>query len=192
MSAEAKATLRAEILRRRDALPDAERASSGRRIIDTILGLPAYERSRTVLAYASFGSELRTDEFLRHALDGGKRLVLPRVESGRLVLYEVSDIGRDLAPATWGIREPVPDLCPPASPNEVDFALVPGVAFDPKCRRLGYGGGFYDRLLGAGLSDGAPTVAGAFGVQIVDEVPVDPSDIPVNAVITEAQKYHTA
>ena len=189
MSAEAKAALREEVLRRRGALPDGERASSSRRIVAAVLDLPAYERSRTVLAYASFGPELQTDGFVRRVLDDGKRLVLPRVERGGLALYEVSDPARDLAPGTWGIREPVPDRCPPVNPGGVDFALVPGVAFDPAGRRLGYGGGFYDRLLGGGLSDGARTVAGAFEIQVVQEVPVDPSDVPVDLVVTEKGIY---
>jgi 5-formyltetrahydrofolate cyclo-ligase len=71
----------------------------------------------------------------------------------------------------------------------VGFALVPGVAFDRRARRLGYGGGFYDRLLAGGLSEGTPLVSGAFELQIVDEVPTDPHDAPVDFVITEKEVY---
>ena len=128
---------------------------------------------------------MSTDEFLRRVLDDGKNLVLPQVERGGLVLYGIDDPERDLRPGTWGIREPIPERCPLADPGRIDFALVPGVAFDRSGRRLGYGGGFYDRLLGGELSDGVPFVSGAFGVQVVDEVPVDPSDVLVDVVITE-------
>ena len=189
MTSEAKARLRRAVLLRRDALPEGERALLGARIVATILALPTYEDADVVLAYASFGSELPTDELLRRVLDDGKALALPRVERGGLGLYEVQDLARDLAPGTWGIREPVPDRCPRVDPGGVEFALIPGVAFDRRAGRLGYGGGFYDRLLAGGLPERTPLVSGAFGVQVVEEVPRDPHDAPVDAVVTERDTY---
>ena len=189
MTSGAKADLRASVLRRRNALPEGERASSSGHILTEVLGLPSYERSGVVLAYASFGSEPTTDGFLRRVLEDGKVLLLPKVGRDGLELYEVRDVGRDLAPGTWGIREPVPNRCASANPEEVDFALVPGVAFDRGGRRLGYGGGFYDRLLKDGLLGSTPLVSAAFEVQIVDEVPVASHDVPVDAVVTENGLY---
>jgi 5-formyltetrahydrofolate cyclo-ligase len=185
----AKAATRRAVLLRRDALPGGERALLSGRIVAAILDLPTYQNADVVLAYTSFGTELQTDRLLRHALADGKALVLPRVERGGLGLYEVRDLAIDLAPGTWGIREPEPDRCPPADPDGVGFALIPGVAFDRGARRLGYGGGFYDRLLAGGLPEGTPLVSGAFEVQIVDEVPTDPHDAPVDSVITERNIY---
>ena len=185
MTAEAKATLREAVLRRREALSGEERLSLGGRIVANVLDLPSYERAGVVLAYASIGAELGTDEFLRRVLEDGKILLLPRVERGGLKLYEVRDLVRDLASGTWGIREPLPDRCPAANLGTADFALVPGLAFDRRGWRLGYGGGFYDRLLSGGLADRTPLVAGAFEVQIVDEVPLDQHDVPVDVVVTE-------
>jgi 5,10-methenyltetrahydrofolate synthetase len=189
VTAEAKAALREVVLRRREALPVGVRASLSSRILAGILDLPSYGLSNVVLAYASFGTELRTDEFLRRVLDDGKTLLLPRIECDGLGLYEVRDVAWDLAPGTWGILEPKPGLCTAADPDRVDFALIPGVAFDPTGRRLGYGGGYYDRLLAGGLAGRASLVSGAFEVQIVDEVPVDPHDAPVEAVVTEGGTY---
>ncbi len=189
MTPGAKAALRRAVLSRRDALPERERALLGGRIVATVLDLPAYENAGVVLAYASFGTELQTAELLRRVLADGKTLLLPRVERGGLGLYEVRDLAVDLEPGTWGIREPRPDRCPPADPGRVGFALIPGVAFDGRGRRLGYGGGFYDRLLAGGLPEGTPLVSGAFGVQIVEEVPVDPHDAPVDLVVTERDIY---
>lgn len=189
MTAEAKAALRETVLLRRGALPERARASLGLRIIADILGLPAYGRSGVVLGYASFGTELPTDQFLRRVLHDGKVLLLPRVERDGLGLYEVRDVAGDLAPGTWGIREPTPERCPPADPNAVGFALVPGVAFDRDGRRLGYGGGFYDRLISHELPGNTPLVSGAFEVQMVEEIPVDPHDAPVGAVVTEKCTY---
>ena len=189
MTSRAKAATRRAFLRRRDALPREERALLSARIVAAILDLPTYQKADAVLAYASFGTELQTDGLLRRVLDDGKALVLPRVERGGLGLYVVRDLARDLTPGTWGIREPAPGRCPPADPGRVGFALVAGVAFDRRARRLGYGGGFYDRLLAGGLSEGTPLVSGAFELQIVDEVPTDPHDAPVDLVVTERSIY---
>jgi len=190
VAAERKAAVREAVLRRRAALPEVERAALGARVLDTILRLSAYRRSMVVLAYASFGTELPTDHFLRRVLADGKKLLLPRVGREGLDLHEVRDLDKGLAPGKWGIREPVPDRCPLARPAEVGFALIPGVAFDGRGRRLGYGGGFYDRLLSGAISEGVPLVSGAFEVQMVDEVPVGPGDVPVDVVVTERAVYH--
>lgn len=189
MTASAKAAMREAVLRRRRALQQDERASLGRRILRGVLDLPSYARSDVVLAYSSFGAELATDEFLSRVLEDEKVLLLPRVERGGLGLYEVRDVVRDLAPGTWSIREPLPTICLAVNPNRVDFALVPGVAFDRTGRRLGYGGGFYDRLLVDGLPGSTPVVSAAFEVQMVDEVPADPHDAPVDVVVTEKGMY---
>ena len=189
MTPEAKAATRRAVLLRRDALTGEERAMLSARIVATILDLPTYREADVVLAYASFGTEPQTDELLRKALDDGKVLVLPRVEGDVLGLYEVRDLSRDLSPGTWGIREPGPDRCRRADAGGVGFALIPGVAFDRRARRLGYGGGYYDRLLAGGLPEGTPLVSGAFEVQIVDEVPTDPHDAPVDVVVTEKEAY---
>jgi 5-formyltetrahydrofolate cyclo-ligase len=181
--------MRRAVLLRRDALPEGERALLSARIVTTILDLRTYQEADVVLAYASFATELQTDELLRCVLADGKTLVLPRVERGGLGLYEVRDLAGDLAPGTWGIREPEPDRCPPADACGVGFALVPGVAFDRRARRLGYGGGYFDRLLAGGLPEGIPLVSGAFEVQILDEVPTDPHDAPVDVVVTEKEVY---
>ena len=189
MTSEAKAAVRRAVLLRRDALPGGERTLLSARIVTTILNLPTYRDAGAVLAYAAFGTELQTDELLRRVLDDGKTLVLPRVERGGLGLYEVRDLAGDLVPGTWGIREPEPDRCPPADAGGVGFALIPGVAFDRGARRLGYGGGYYDRLLAGGLPEWTPLVSGAFEVQILDEIPLDPHDAPVDVVVTEKEVY---
>ena len=189
MPPETKAALRRAVLLRRDALPEGERALLGGRIVRAVLDLPTYENAGVVLAYASFGTELQTDGFLRRVLADGKTLLLPRVDRGALGLYEVRDPAVDLEPGRWGIREPKPDRCSPVEPGSVEFALVPGVAFDRRGRRLGYGGGFYDRLLAGGLPEGTPLVSGAFEVQILAEVPTDPHDAPVDLVVTETNTY---
>ena len=106
-----------------------------------------------------------------------------------LVLYQVASLETDLRPGTWGIPEPDPAHCGLAAPADIDFILVPGVAFDPDGGRLGYGAGYYDRLLAAWVSPLPPLVAAAFELQIVPAVPVLAGDHRVDLVVTESQTY---
>ena len=187
----AKSGLREAVVARRDAMGTDTRDALSLAIVDKILHLDRYQRSGVVLAYVGFGGELRTDAFIRRVLDDGKVLLLPRVnrEGRRLDLYEVKGPAQDLKAGTWGIREPDPERCLPAEPESIDFALIPGVAFDAQGARLGYGGGFYDKLLAGCPEPGPFLVAAAFELQVVDEVPVEEHDVRLNLVVTEEGKY---
>ncbi len=188
---ETKSSLRRRMLGRRDVMDTWTRAALSRAIVRDIVETSVYRRSNTVMAYASFGSELQTDEFVRHVLDQGKILLLPKVNRQRelLEIYRVRDPVQDLRVGTWGIREPRPDRCARMEPHIIDFVLVPGLAFDRRGRRLGYGGGFYDKLLADSLSPCAWLVAGAFESQMVEKVPVDEHDMPMDVVVTERGHY---
>ena len=144
-------------------------------------------RSRTPPSAASW---IRA-RFLHEVLAGGRTLVLPRVDRAarRLALHEVLDLDGDLQPGTWGIPEPAPDRCRPVEPVEIDFVLVPGLVFDPGGGRIGYGAGYYDRLLGAWPPPVPPLVAAAFELQVVPAVPVLPTDRRVDLVVTESRTY---
>ena len=181
-----KAALRKAILERRDAVDTASRIRDSHTITQKLRALPAYRAAHVVAAYASFGSELDTSEFLATVLADGKQLVLPRINRAEraLELRHVVDMGADLVSGIWGIREPA-QRCPILSPAKVEFMLVPGVAFTANGARLGYGGGFYDRLLSS-LGRSTARVAAAFELQMVDELPEGPHDQRVDAIVTQA------
>ena len=182
---QAKAALRRTILARRDAADVVIRSRDSRIITQKLCILPAYRAAKVVAAYASFGSEPDTSEFLAKILNDGKQLLLPRINRAQcaLELRHVVDLGADLVSGVWGIREPA-ERCPILSLSKVEFMLVPGVAFTASGARLGYGGGFYDRLL-AGLDQRIDRVAAAFHLQIVDQLPEGPHDQRVDQVVTE-------
>lgn len=186
----AKSALREEVLRRRDSLGTRERVVRSTSITAALIELDAYRQARVVMAYCSFGTEFGTGEFNDHVLSEGKALILPRMNRAKkeLELYRVSDPSRDLEAGLWGILEPNPDRCSPVALTDVEFVLVPGVAFDRQCRRLGYGAGFYDRLLGPAHSR-PPLVVAAFETQIVHCVPAVAHDVPMDLVITEDARY---
>ena len=184
--AEAKAALRASIKARRDALPPATRAEYSARITERLLQLESYRAARSVLAYMPFGSEFDSRALIAHALAHGKRLLLPRVErsSRTLTLHGVKDLQRDLQPGVWGILEPRSDSTEKLQVFDFEWILVPGLAFTPRGERLGYGAGFYDRLIESCAHKPA-LVAAAFAVQVVDELPVTAADRRVDLVVTE-------
>lgn len=141
------------------------------------------------MAYCSFGSELDTSFILAEVYARAKTLVLPRIDRERdtLDLFAVSDLRSDLVANAWRIREPRAAAWARVDPAALDFILVPGVAFDARCGRLGYGKAYYDRLLHACVrAGGMPiTVAGTFEVQMVDSVPMEAHDVRVGSVVTE-------
>ncbi len=184
---EAKRLLRDRVLASRAGLAPSLRAVAEAKIAQRIATLPSFVAARMVLMTLPFRNEWDTRPLFATARLAGKRVAMPRVDeaSRMLLLFEVMDLDADVAIGFRGIDEPHPRL-PAIAPDAIDWVLVPGVAFDPACRRLGYGGGYYDRLLPL-VDIRAARVAGAFDAQIVAQVPAAPHDIAVDAVVTESR-----
>jgi 5-formyltetrahydrofolate cyclo-ligase len=183
----AKRTVRERVLAARDAWPAAERAAAALAIVERLVALPSFAAARTVQLTLPFGSEWDTLPLVRAALAAGRTVVLPRVDVGArmLALHAIRDPVADVAPGYRGIAEPGPQ-CPLVAPDAIDWVLVPGVAFDAAGGRLGYGGGFYDRLLPL-FARAVPRIAGAFALQLVTRVPAAAHDLSVDAIVTERQ-----
>ena len=188
----AKQTLRSQILAARDAIDLNARAEASLVIGQRIAAMPTFAASRIVLLTLPFRSEWDTRPLAREALATGKAVAAPRVnERARVLeLRQIRDLDTDIVPGFRGIPEPrvTCGLMPEA---RIDFVVVPGVAFDPFGGRLGYGGGFYDRLLPL-FAHGVPLVAGAFEVQVVAQVPSGPHDARVDCVATEKRLFGPA
>jgi 5-formyltetrahydrofolate cyclo-ligase len=182
---EAKAELRRRIRRAREAIGDAERTRLAGLIEERLFGLPEVATAGTVLLFYSFGSEVTTAAMVDRVHAAGKRLLLPYLTEGRAedsMDAAVVRPGDDLIPASYGAREPARRV--PVDPSEVDLVVAPGLAFDRRGYRLGYGGGHYDRYLSR-LRPDAVRVGIGFAVQIVERVPLGPGDRPVDLVVTE-------
>jgi len=181
---EAKRAMRIAVIEQRDALPPAERAAASQAIAARIVALPEFAAAPSVLLTLPFRSEWDTRLVASAALAADKALLVPRVDpvARVLSLHRIESLTDAVVPGYRGIPEPRAEA-PHASPNDVAFALVPGVAFDGRGRRLGYGGGYYDRLLPL-LPRAAPRIAGAFEVQLVDTVPAAGHDLAVDMIVT--------
>jgi 5-formyltetrahydrofolate cyclo-ligase len=184
---EAKRAMRERVIAARDALAPAARAAASQDIAQRVSALPSFAGVRCPLLTLPFRSEWDTLPLVAIALAEGKTVALPRVNGATrmLDLYQVRDVDRDTAPGYRGILEPDPAL-PRVDIGAIDWVLVPGVAFDTAGRRLGYGGGYYDRLL-ALMPPATPRVAGAFDVQLVPVVPAAPPDLVVDTLATESR-----
>lgn len=183
---EAKQHLRREMRRLRDSLSCEERSERSRRILERLRGLPCYHEARMVLFYASFGSEVDTWEGMDRALQYGKRVALPQVkeDSGCLLAIEVKDLKGTLKIGYRGIPEPKGGEDTGLRGEDIGLILVPGLAFDHRGYRLGYGRGFYDRFL-SGLSVRPPALGLAFDFQLIEELPISSTDFPLDGILTE-------
>lgn len=174
---------RAEAQRQRDALAPEARASASRTAADRVLEV-APERGRVAL-FSARGSEI-DPRWLAEALQlEGALLAYPRVEGAKMVFAAPGPSG--LVPGGFGLLEP-PAGSTLIEPESLDFILVPGLLFDrERGHRLGYGKGYFDRLLGP-LSEAEtrPRFIGfAFEAQVVTDLPVGPRDVPVDVLVTE-------
>ena len=183
-----KPQIRKSIQSLREQLSPDVRAALNAAITERLLQMPEYINASAVLGYMNFGSEFACDVWTGRALKDGKRLALPRVNrhTNQLDLYWVDDPETQLAPGLWGIREPVIERCEQLNEiNEVEFVLMPGIAFSRNGARLGYGGGFYDKLL---CTAQRPILAvAAYGLQIVAQLPQEATDVCVDFIITESE-----
>jgi 5-formyltetrahydrofolate cyclo-ligase len=181
VSESTKDELRARMRRARAAIPAADRLTAARRIEDFVLALPAVAGARTVLLFYSFGSEVPTSGMAERLLAGGRRLLLPFLVDGAMDAAEVRP-GESLVYTSYGPKEPPHRVA--VHPAEVDAVVTPGLAFDRRGHRLGYGGGHYDAYLDR-LRPESVRIGIGFAVQVVDEVPADRLDQRIDLMVTE-------
>lgn len=157
-----------------------------------LFSFSSFRNADTVLFYASFRSEVDTLKAIQKTLKIKKRVALPVVDTDhkQLKLYEVSEIS-ELSPGFLGIPEPVAARSRAMKLNEIDIEIIPGIGFDLKGNRIGYGSGYYDKLLSHksmrhAKKDGHfTTIALAFEEQIVKRIPSEPHDIRVDIIVTD-------
>lgn len=175
-----KAALRREVRARLEAVGPRHRAAQEDLVQAIVQADAAWAAARTVAVYRAVGHELSVTGCTNAAWRLGKRTVFPRVEDGHLSWRVVASWSQ-LRPGAFGIPEPAPEA-PRVTADEIDLWLVPGVAFTAAGGRLGRGGGFYDRAL-AMRRPGAPAWGVCFDEQVVDALPAEAHDVPVDRVV---------
>lgn len=177
----AKRALRATMRARRDALERREERSAA--ICARLVATEIYQRATAIHCYLPIRSEVDTLAIVQHAFAAGKRVAVPVVVPDALQLsheWLQPDALETLVGGVFGTWQPVGgDICDPAL---CDLFVVPLLAFDRSCRRLGYGKGHYDRLLEERTT---ATIGVAFAAQEVAALPAEPHDVPLTAIVTE-------
>lgn len=183
---ESKKEIRKRVLAKREALTPAERYRSAVLVTDRILSHEWFYNAESILLFASYGSEISTDELLLETLKIGKKVYMPRVEGEVMEFYRIAS-KEELVAGYKGILEPngksekfVYTETFEQNPDTV-LMIMPGAAFDPKRNRIGYGKGFYDKYL-ADKSD-LHTIAIGFDCQMVGGIEEEETDIKPMQVI---------
>jgi len=165
------------MLERRNAVDSRDRAKRSRRIQEILINSKEFLSAKVIGAYYAFGSEVNTDLIIDKARALGKKVALPSVEGKSISFYELSS-GRYLVKGRFGIMEPLPY----GPVDKIDLLVVPGIAFDKKGHRLGYGKGYYDNFLSKKKSF---SIGLAYSFQLVDELPAGRNDRKIDAITTE-------
>jgi 5-formyltetrahydrofolate cyclo-ligase len=188
-----KRALRAAMRAQREALDARERARASADLSARLAALPEVQAAGCLAAFVATRGEVDLSTVVSQRVAAGARVALPRVaastpEAGPRLRFHLVTPETELQPGTFGILEP-PASSPELGGDELDVVLLPGLAFDAGGRRLGYGGGYYDELIGALARAGSrPLLIGVgFDFQLVERCPAGEGDAPIDWVVTDAR-----
>ena len=173
-----KKELRAQIRAKKRAMTEAEIAEKSLRLGELFLASDAYKNAKTVYGYLPYNQEVRTVAMLEQAIRDGKRVAVPKCYGDEMRFIFMEDLSK-VEKGYAGIPEPI--LEEPIADDETALVLMPGMAFTKDGKRMGYGGGFYDKFLAA--EPDHPTVALCYDFQMVEGLPTEDYDIPVDCVL---------
>ena len=184
-----KNDIRRAVRERRAATDPDHLASDGRAAQALMMAMPEFKEADVICCYLSMQGETGTEEIISSCFDSRRTLCVP-VFRPELGIYEPAVMHKDSGITAGPVDVPEPRSSEWVSPETIDFMVVPALAFDPAGRRVGHGGGYYDRMMSAGglTESGRPGffAAGlAYEFQVFEEVPVTSHDVPVHAVVTE-------
>jgi len=181
---EDKHAIRERMARSREGLSETDRRAKSARILERLRDVADLNRPGTIMSYVDVGGEVVTTDAIREWISEGREVVAPIAGREGVLSWGIVDDVEALAPGRYGIAMPTHEI--DETPDDIAAVIVPVVAFTPACDRLGRGVAYYDRFL-AGIA--APKIGLAFEFQRVDEMPVEPHDVPLDTVITESNVY---
>ena len=184
---ENRAAMRADAACRRDGIPATVRTELSRRIGARVIAWIEKHGTETVMLYLSMRSEVETDGLLEYLIIKGKTALVPLMDTpGKtLVPYRLTNPATELVRHPFGMQEPDPCLCRRFPPEAIHLICVPGLAFDRRGYRIGYGGGYYDRFLPT--CPQAVWMGLAYEAQIVDDTRPQTGDVSLHRIVTERE-----
>lgn len=171
--------------RLRREMTEKEVSEKSEKIQRLLFEFDRYKNAKTVMVFISAFKEPSTNGIITNALQCGKRVVVPvsDTKTETIILSYLDNTG-DLQKGAYGIPEPA--VIKPADAADIDFILVPGLSFDKDGNRMGFGKGYYDKLL---CTVSAEKTALCYSFQLLDKIPSDKHDVPMNTIITEEKIY---
>ena len=156
------------------------------KIKEKFFSLNETQKAKKIMIYISFKSEARTREIILELLKKKKKVVVPVIDfkKNEISLSELKDYQKELVANKLGIFQPAKEFFRPFSPKELDLIVVPGIAFDEKGNRLGFGKGYYDKFLSK-TPKKIPVIALAFEEQIAEKISSEKHDIKMHKILTE-------
>lgn len=173
-----KKVLRREIREKKRAMTEEEIVDRSEKLGQLFVQSEAYRKAKTVYGYLPYNQEVRTVPMLEQALRDGKRVAVPKIYGDTMKFLYLDDLSK-VEKNDMGIPEPIADT--PVAEDKTALVLMPGLAFTKQGDRMGYGGGFYDRFLAE--EPDHPTLALCYEFQMVDSLPTEEFDIPVDTVL---------
>lgn len=178
--AEQKAGMRAKLKQIRASIPAETRMAHSEAIAANLLSLGEVQAASTLFMFISYGTEVHTHELLKYFLSTGKTLAAPKILPSKTMIAVPFSRWEDLIPGQLGILTPSGDS---PYPDDLDVAVTPALGFTPQGHRIGYGRGYYDKWFAA--CKVRHKIAITFEAQLVDTLPVDETDVPVDTIVTE-------
>ncbi|MFT4144114.1 MAG: 5-formyltetrahydrofolate cyclo-ligase [Mobilitalea sp.] len=190
-----KAQIRANQKLLRNQLSSGEQMLLNKEVRERLYQTEAYAKCTNIFTFVSFGSEIDTHEIFHKAIADGKRVYVPRVEGKQIEFYRLLDLAL-LIKSKYGILEPLMDEDLHHIPSDSNFnnnkyqnlMLLPGLAFDIKGNRIGYGAGYYDKFLSLHMDNYFYKIAIGYDFQVLDELPAEEYDRRTNMIITPSRQ----
>lgn len=173
-----KRELRKRIREQKREMTPEEIKTASAQLVQMFLKTELYRNAKTLYGYLPYNQEVRTVPILQQALADGKGVAVPKVYGDEMKFIYLTDLTQ-IAEGYAGIPEPIADG--PVADDPTALVLMPGIAFDKEGHRIGYGGGFYDKFLAR--EPNHPTIALCYGFQVVEELPTEEFDVPVDCVL---------
>jgi len=189
-----KPQIRSLLKEQRNQLSPHERINLDGLLRERLFQSKAYQDCMNLFIFVSFQSEVDTHEIIRQALAQGKRVYVPRVETNTMDFYKITSL-EGLIPSNYGVLEPIKleanrykeESLMDSNSISHNLMLLPGLAFDKKGNRIGYGAGFYDKYFATHLKIAFYKIALGYDFQIFEGIPADEYDIKVDTIITPSQ-----
>ena len=180
---ESKATLRKSMMKKLATLREDERQEISKKLAHHLFETKLWKEAETIGIYLSFGNEWDTRAVIEEAWRAGKKVVIPKTIPAikGMEFYQINNYS-EVKKGHFDIQEPIVEQTTQRDKNEIDLLVVPGLIFSKNGYRIGFGGGYYDRFLTDFIH---PTISLVWSEQLIDDLPTNQYDLPVQYILTE-------